>query len=140
MPVIEKIIQFLKRYPFVPYEHREDAIRVFASSENGFEVALLVRPGCCTVYYALWHTELYDEQRAVNSFLNGLSDAVRLRVVSRGRVDYRWTIQFRSGDGWIGGSTVGVFRYPFWKKQEIRYLQNDYFVATKLGNETAATS
>jgi hypothetical protein len=137
VPAIEKIIQFLKPYPFVPYERREDAIRVLASSENGFEVALLVSAGFYTVCYALWHTEFSDEQRAVNGFINGLSDAVRLKVASRGKIDYRWTIQFREGGGWISGSTVGIFRYPFWKKKETRYLQNEYFVARKLGGEAA---
>ena len=140
MHAIEKIIEFLKQYPFVPCESREGAIRVLASSENGFEVALLVSPRFCTVCYALWHTEFSDEEEAVNCFLNGLSNAVRLKVASRGKVDYRWTIQFRDGDQWIGGRAVAIFRYPFWKKKQVRYLQNEYFVATRLRGETAAMS
>jgi hypothetical protein len=75
-----------------------------------------------------------NEEAAVNGFLNGLSDAVRLKVTSRGGVDYRWTIQFREGYGWIGGDSVGILRYPFWKKKAIRYLQNDYFLANEEGN------
>jgi hypothetical protein len=69
--------------------------------------------------------EFADERSAIGTFLGGLSEAYRLRVTSRGNVDYRWMIQYREGDGWINGSTVGIFRYPFWKKKKIRYLQNN---------------
>ncbi len=128
MQAIEKILDFLKQYPFVRYERREDAIRAFPSSEKGFEVALLVTPESY-VCYALWHTEFADEQMAVNAFQNGFSDAVRLRVTSQGGVDYRWRIEFREAGGWISSSAVGIFRYPFWKKKITRYLQNDYFIS-----------
>jgi len=65
--------------------------------------------------------EFAEERSAIGTFLGGLSEAYRLRVSSRGNVDYRWMIQYREGDGWINGSTVGIFRYPFWKKKKIRY-------------------
>jgi hypothetical protein len=143
MRAIANVIAFLKEHPFIRYEKfrhagwrsnhcEEKAIRVFPSSENGFEVVLVeipeYGPGCHQLSYAFWHTEVCDEEAAVNGFLNGLSDAVCLKVISRGGVDYRWTI------GWIGGNSVGIFRYPFWKKKAIRYLQNDYFLAKEEGN------
>ena len=130
MDTIEKLIDFLKQYPFIKYEHRQDAIRVFPSSEKGFEVALLVRPESYTVCFALWHTEFTDEQMAMNGFMNGLSDGCRLRVTSRGGVDYRWSLEIREAGGWIVGSTVGLVRHPFWKKKITRYLQNNYFIVT----------
>jgi hypothetical protein len=93
-------------------------------------VALLVRPESYTVCFAFWHEEVSDEQMAMNGFMNGLSDGCRLRVTSRGGVDYRWSLEIREAGGWIGGSTVGIFRYPFWKKKITRYLQNNYFIVT----------
>ena len=131
MDTIEKLIDFLRQYPFIKYQHRQDAIRVFPSSEKGFEVALLVRPDeSYTVCFEFWHTEFTDEEMAMHAFKNGLSDAFRLRVSSRGGVDYKWSIEFREAGEWIGGSTVFIFRYPFWKKKMTRYLQNDYFILT----------
>jgi hypothetical protein len=81
---------------------------------------LLVRSdgGGYTVCLASWHMEFADERSAIGTFLGGLSEAYRLRVSSRGNVDYRWMIQYREGDGRINGSTVGIFRYPFWEKEE----------------------
>jgi hypothetical protein len=112
------------------------------SSEHGFEVALVVSPGFYTVSYAIWHTEVTDEQMAVDGFLNGLSDVVRLKVTSRGKVDYLWVIQFRElkSESWFSGTAVSILRYPFWKKKEIRFLQNNYFVATHLEGQTPAIS
>jgi len=66
----------------------------------------------------------------MNGFMNGLSDAFRLRVTSRGGVDYWWSLEIREAGGWIGGSTVGLVRHPFWKKKITRYLQNNYFIVT----------
>jgi len=140
MGAIEKIVDFLKEYPFVPFERREDAIRALPSSENGFEVALLVNAGNYTVCYAFWHTEFTDEQMSVNALINGLTDDVRLKVASRGKVDYRWNIQFQEPQGWVTGSAVFIFHYPFWKEKKIRYLQNDYFFVTEAQGETASTS
>ena len=140
MGAIEGIVKFLEQYPFLQYGRREDAIWVLPSSKNGFEVALVVSPGHYTVSYAIWHTEFSDEQMAVNAFINGLSDRVRLEVSSRGNVDYRWIALIRGPEGWMSGGAVGIFRYRFWKKKEIRYLQNDYFISTDLEGQTPAIS
>jgi hypothetical protein len=51
MDTIEKVIDFLKQYPFMKYEHGQDAIRVFRGSEIRFEVALLVSPESYTVCF-----------------------------------------------------------------------------------------
>ena len=69
--------------------------------------------------------EFTDADSANRYILRGLSEYYRLRVASRGNVDYRWTIQYKELNGWIDGSTVGIFRYPFWKRKKVRYLQNN---------------
>lgn len=127
MNIIEAIIDILKPYPEARHEHRSDAIRVLAPNEEGYEVALLIRPDGCgyTVCLATWHMEFADEHSAIGTFLGGLSEGYRLRVASRGNVDYRWTIQYKEANGWIDGSTVGIFSYPFWKRTRVRYLQNN---------------
>jgi len=130
MNAIEQIIDILKQYPAIRYEFRADAIRAFAPDANGYEVALLMHPHpSFTVCLATWHMEFYDEASAVGTFLSGLTDEYRLEVTSRGGVDYRWRIQYREGSGWRNGSTVGIFRYKFWRRKKVRYLQNHILVA-----------
>ena len=125
MNAIEQIIEVLKQNPQVRYEFRADAIRALAPDSNGYEVALLMHAnGSYTVCLATWHMEFTDEYSAVGTFLSGLTDDYRLKVASRGNVDYRWTIQYREPDGWKDGSTVGLLRYKFWRRRRIRYLQN----------------
>jgi hypothetical protein len=125
MNVIQQIVDILKQYPKIRYEFRADAIRVLAPDENGYEVALLVHPGRhYTVCLATWHMEFYDEHSAIGTFLGGLSEEYRLEVASRGNLDYLWRIQYRESYGYRNGSAVGIFRYEFWRKKKIRYLQN----------------
>jgi hypothetical protein len=125
MNVIEQIIDILKQYSGVRYESRSDAIRALAADANGYEVALLMQPQpCYTVCLATWHMEFTDENSAIGTFLGGLTEGYRLKVASRGNVDYRWTIQYRESYGWRDGSTVCVFGYKFWRRKKIRYLQN----------------
>jgi hypothetical protein len=125
MTTIQKIVAILKQYPGVRYEFRADAIRALAPDENGYEVALLMYPQpSYTVFLATWHMEFADEKSAIGTFLGGLSEAYRLEVTSRGGVDYLWRIQYREPNGWRSASAVGVFRINFWRKKNIRYLQN----------------
>jgi hypothetical protein len=123
---IEKVVDILRGFPEIPYEFREDAIRVLKRSDNGYEVALLIQPHGYTVCLATWHREFGDEYDAKGTFFAGLTDQYRLEVFSRGNVDYRWRIQYREFNDWINGSIVGIFSYPFWKRKRVRYLQNDW--------------
>jgi len=125
MNTIQRIVGILNQYPEVRCEFRADAIRVLAPDKNGYEVALLVRPGpIYTVCLATWHMEFADEHDAIGTFLGGLSEAHRLEVTSRGAVDYLWRIQYQEDYGWRSGSAVGIFRVKFWRRKNVRYLQN----------------
>jgi hypothetical protein len=124
MNVIEQIIDILKQYPEVRYEFRSDAIRALAADANGYEVALLMQPQpCYTVCLSTWHMEFADQNSAIGTFLGGLTEAYRLKVSSRGGRDYSWTIHYRDY-GYSDGSTVVTFNFKFWRRKNIRYLQN----------------
>jgi hypothetical protein len=131
---IEKVVDILRGFPEIPYEFREDAIRVLKRSDNGYEVALLIQPQRYTVCLATWHTEFGDEYDAVGTFFAGLTDQYRLEVFRRGNVDYRWRIQYQEFNHWKNGSIVGVFFYPFWKRKRVRYLQNDWLSPSHTSN------
>jgi len=135
MNIIERLVEILKRNPQVRYEFRADAIRALAADSSGYEVALLMHSeGDYSVYLATWHTEFTDENSAIGTFLGGLSECYRLEVSSRGNEDYRWTIQYREPGGWRTGSTVGLLRYKFWRRRQVRYLQNRLLPLSETGN------
>lgn len=125
MPAIDRIAAILREHT-IPCTTGDDTISVSAADEHGYEVFLRVLPGGgYAVYLATWHEEFLDEATAIETFLGGLTNAVRLKVVRRGNTDYRWTIQYRGGSGWTNGSTVGLLWFPFLRRKKTRYLQND---------------
>ena len=110
----------------VPFETGEHDIRVMPADDSGFEVNL-VRVGDegeCEVYFDAWHEVFDSEEEAVRYFLSGLSGECRIRVDSRGGFDHKWTLEAKHGDAWVAYSTTGTLFFPFWRKKEVRYLQN----------------
>jgi hypothetical protein len=134
MNTIEKVVDILRGFPEIPYEFREDAIRVLKRLDNGYEVALLIQPQGYTVCLAAWHMEFGKEYDAVGTFFAGLTDQYRLEVFSCGNVDYRWRIQYREVNGWRNGSVLRIFSHPLWKRKRVRYLQNDWLSLSHMSN------
>ena len=90
----------------------------------GFPVRLDERGSSYTVSFAGWHEEFDSQAEALSCFAFGLSEACRLRVLSRGSFDYRWIVQhFKDGD-WHDDSETGLLVFPFWLRPQERYLQN----------------
>jgi hypothetical protein len=82
------------------------------------------------VYFEEWHEGCPSEESALELFAMGLSDAVRLGVTSRGGRAYKWTAEFREGDGWRAYSTTGLLFCRFWRPPVFRYLQNHVIVSS----------
>ena len=124
MPAIETIRQKLQRYPELRYDETPDSITVHPASSAGFAVALYQRDGGYTVSFAGWHEEFDSEAEALNCFAFGLSEECRLRVLSRGRWDYRWIVQHIVEGAWQDESETGLIFFPFWLRRHERTLQN----------------
>ena len=125
MNVIEEIKDKLRKYPHLKYEENENSISIVPDSEHGFTVSLVVNGNTYTVSFDGWHEDFQDKEEALNCFAFGLSSDCRLKEYRRGNSAYRWTLESKEEEGWAEDSTTGLLFFPFWRKVEIRYLQNN---------------
>jgi hypothetical protein len=125
MNLIDEIKARLSKYPNAAYESNASSISVLPSSDNGFTVGLSLNHGGYTVSFAGWHEDFHDEEEALSCFVFGLSDECRLKECRRGSFPYKWTVESYADGKWSQDSTTGLFLFPFWRKLEVRYLQNN---------------
>lgn len=105
-------------------ERTADSIRYVPEEPDGFEPMLSRGDGEFTVSFAGWHEPFNSIDEALRCFTFGLSECCRLRVLSRGSIDYRWTVQARREGRWEDDSETGLLIFPFWLRRRERYLQN----------------
>jgi hypothetical protein len=125
MNPIEEIKTKLRKYPHVKYETDGSSISVLPTSDAGFRVGLEVTHGRYTVSFNGWHEELNDAAEALDCFAFGLSDECRLKEYRRGKFAHRWVVESKQNGQWIADSETGLFVFPFWKRSEVVYLQNN---------------
>jgi hypothetical protein len=129
MPVIDQVLERLKKYPQLSYRVKGDWITIDAPSPTGFSVSLalgrsgLTRSGF-TVLFDGWHEEFTSDADALNCFAFGLSDECRLKVHRRCKFEYRWTVEYSDGNEWKEDGTTGLLVFPFWCRREVIYRQN----------------
>ena len=105
-------------------ERTAESVRYVPANADGFEVVLSRGDREFTVSFAGWHEPFDTPEEALRCFMFGLSDRCRLRVLSRGSFDYRWTVQARRDGRWEDDSETGLLVFPFWLRRRERYLQN----------------
>jgi hypothetical protein len=125
MNVIEEILQRLKKYRQLSFHVQGDSIRADPSSSTGFSVSLICGRAGYTVCFDGWHEEFKSEEDALNCFAFGLSDECRLKVARHGRMESSWTVEYLGDQGWAPDSTTGLLFFPFWRRREFVYRQND---------------
>jgi len=125
LPAVQKVQQRLNGNPGVRLIVEADSIRVVPVAGEGFEVGLAERDGRYTVWFAGWHEEFDSEREALECLAFGLSARCRLEVRSAGGFAYRWTVEYRHEGRWVEESTTGLSLWPFRKRRDVRYLQND---------------
>ena len=125
MSLIDEIKTRLSKYPHAQYETDDSSITVLPLADDGFSVVLTVNPDGYTVFFEGWHEDFRDDAEALNCFAFGLSNECRLKEFRRGGFAYKWTVESSEDGQWMEHSTTGLFLFPFWKKLEIRYLQNN---------------
>ena len=103
-----------------------DAITVKATTTEGFDVSFLSDGDGYTVGFAGWHEKFKcaERDRALECFAFGLSNSARLRVQSRGGLDYHWTLQVLREGEWRSDLMTSLLLFPFWRKKTVRYLRN----------------
>src|SRR5262245_36227173 len=125
MNVIEEIKRRLSKYPDVQFSSDACSITILPISAEGF--SLTVTETSCngyTVSFEGWHEDFEDGSEAMNVFAFGLSDECRLRQYRRGGYAYKWTLESWEDGDWKEESTTALVFLPFWRKVEVRQLQN----------------
>ena len=130
MTAIDEIRTRARKYPNLAVVEGDRCISVIPPGHDSFRVELSLADGSHTVYFEGWHEACRDEKAALELFAMGLSDAVRLRVTSRGGRAYKWTAEFREDDEWRADSTTGLLFCRFWEPPVVRYLQNHVLVSS----------
>jgi hypothetical protein len=125
MNPIDEIKTKLRDYPDVKYESSDSSITVLSSSDNGFNVTLDIASGNYTVSFNGWHENFADASEALDCFAFGLSDECRLKEHRRGRFAYRWTVESKQNGQWVADTETGLFIFPFWRRADVVYLQNN---------------
>jgi hypothetical protein len=125
MDPIEEIKTRLRKYPHIKYETSASSITVLPESDKGFKVGLEGTAGHYLVFFNGWHEEFTDVNEALDCFAFGLSDECRLKEHRRGGFAYRWTVESKQKNEWLADSETGLLLFPFWKRAEVVYLQNN---------------
>jgi len=123
--MFDDIVEVLKRNSSIQSEIGPRHIRVPATDPSGFEVRILqMGHGSYVVWFDGWHEEFDDCSEAVRCFAFGLSSNCRLKVLLKGGMRYRWTVERKTDEQWIEDSTTGLLLFPFWRRTTVTYLAN----------------
>ena len=129
MDAIAAIKSKLAKYPHIRYSASDRSIEIQPADASGFTVGCQQTAEGLTVAFEGWHEAFKSETEALNCFAFGLSEACRLRVVYRGDTPVRWTVEARRDGVWASDSETGLLLIPFWRRKNVRYLQNRWLPA-----------
>ena len=99
-------------------------ISVVCDNSESFEVSMFRSGSQYQVGFDGWHEHFDAEEDAVQCFAFGLSDECRLKVVKRGAMDCRWTLEYLEKGSWRTDTVTGLILIPFWRTAEIEYRYN----------------
>ena len=127
--ILQLLIRKLELYPDLKYKISDSKIFVEKPREDGFSLGLTIDDRGYNVSFDGWFKSFVNEQEALECFTFALSGKCRLKVYRKGNVDYKWTLQYKteidSKIEWHDDSTTGIQFYPFWKKEEVYFKQNN---------------
>lgn len=126
MDLIEELKHKLNNLPNVRFESDQFSLTVFPADANGFEVGVIKNSDDFTVSFNGWHENFDNMEEAATIFGIGLSDECRLREYRRGTFTYKWTMETLEEGKWEEQSTTALLIFPFWRRAEMRYLQNRF--------------
>lgn len=124
MIILEKARARLQEHPELKFRETGNSIVVDAPSSNGFSVSIHAVNNEFIVHFDGWHKHFDNESAALDCFVFGLFGRCRLKVCRRWKMEYRWTLESLTDQGWEEDSTTGLVFFPFWRRREIIYRQN----------------
>jgi uncharacterized ParB-like nuclease family protein len=126
MTISQLVEKMSSKYPSLRYSVTDHDLAVTAQTPTSFDVTFHGDSGAYSVSFGGWHEDFQDDDEAARCFLFGLSRDCRLRVLRRGRMDYKWVVQHQVDGRWCDESTCGLLFIPFWLPKQERILQNEY--------------
>lgn len=125
MDLIKELTDKIEQnFPDARYESDQSSLTVFPADEDGFTVSLVSDSDHYTVFFNGWHEDFESAEETTTIFGLGLSNECRLREYRRGDFAYKWTVEFLEDGQWEEQSTTGLLLFPFWRRSQVRYLQN----------------
>lgn len=118
------IVAKLNGYTGFEVDMGDAYIAVACDNTESFEVYMFRSGSEFTVGFDGWHEHFSSEEDALNCFAFGLSEECHLKVVTRGTMDCRWTLQFFEEGSWQDDTETGLIFVPFWKKAKTEYRRN----------------
>ncbi len=118
------ILAKLENYRGIDVQTTEKSISVRCKNPEAFGVTFEADNNAFTVSFDGWHEVFADQDKALNCFAFGLSNESRLKVLRRGSMECRWTLQHLENGAWIEDSTTGLIFVPFWRSAQYVFRHN----------------
>ena len=116
LQAIEYLRRLLAEDLKIDFEIDASTISVNAGRNGGFDVVLTADESRFVVAYDIMEFQFESKEPAIEHFLLGLTDQVRLHVVRRGGEAREWTAERHSGQVW---TTLGS-GYKQWSLRDLR--------------------
>lgn len=122
---LDDLDQSVSRYLGATSVRAPSGITVAASGRRGFDMALLVVHGECTLCFDGWKETFSDIEQVRGLFEAALRGTARLKVDTLSGKPWRWTLErLDEADQWIAESTIGHPTWRFWGEVGSVYLRN----------------
>jgi hypothetical protein len=118
------ILARLRPYPQAQLETYANGVEVVPPGPMGFPVTFAEVDGRFRVTCDGWYAYFRSPEEALTCFFKALSPAARLRLTLRGTTRCRWRLELQSVGGWAPLVERVRIAIPFWRRAEVRYLQN----------------
>jgi len=140
--IIDTIVEKLIKYPDIKFQKISDCeLEIFCNDENGYDIFLQTDPRENTLYLGTFHWHFDNTKEEIDEMLNQLIFSMtgisRLKEFSKNGKAFKWTLQVQDRDGnWYDNGTMGVMKFNFWTKADIKYLQNNLLPKSLLDSDS----
>ena len=121
----DELVEILRKTAGNRLAVTRSGIRIRATSKSGFDVQVRRSGREYTVRFGGWHCHAERPEAVYDLLLMAFSPSCRLRVDSRGGVDYCWTVEVERDMQWEPAHSTRRFFYPYWGEHAVRYLNNE---------------
>jgi hypothetical protein len=137
---LDELVEILRKTAGHRLKVTRWGIHVRATSKNGFDVHVRRSGSEFKVRLGGWHCQAERPETVCDLLLMAFSPSFRLRVDSRGEVDYCWTAEVERDMQWEPAHSTRRWFYPFWGEHAVRYLNNEPILELRVWTAPPARS